>query len=55
MFPSAVSGMGLKIQYAVNVYQTELLLLALVLLLFAIVQNAWHLNSGDVMAGHHKE
>ena len=55
LFPSAVSGMGLKIQYAVNVYQTELLLLALVLLLFAIVQNAWHLNSGDVMAGHHKE
>lgn len=55
LFPSAVSGMGLKVQYAVNVYQTELLLLALVLLLFAIVQNAWHLNSGDVMAGHHKE
>ncbi|EDY86768.1 conserved hypothetical protein [gamma proteobacterium HTCC5015] len=47
--------MGLKIQYAVNVYQTETLLLALVLLLFAIVQNAWHLNSGTVMAGHHKE
>jgi hypothetical protein len=34
------------------VYQTELLLLALVLLLFAIVQNAWHLkkaNSSQIM------
>ncbi|BCD97726.1 hypothetical protein [Marinagarivorans cellulosilyticus] len=55
LFPSAVSGMGLKIQYAVNVYQTELLLLALVLLLFAIAQNAWYLKSSHTMAGHHKE
>jgi hypothetical protein len=55
LFPSTVLGMGLKIQYAVNVYQTELLLLALVLLLGAIVQNAWHLNSGHAMAGHNKK
>lgn len=55
LFPSTVSGMGLKIQYAVNVYQTELLLLALLLLLGAITQNAWYLNSGHPMAGHNKE
>ena len=44
LFPSAVSGMGFKIQYTVNVYQTELLLLALGLLFFAVIQNARHLN-----------
>jgi len=43
LFPSAVSGLGLRIQYTVSVYQTELLLLALVLLLFAITQNARYL------------
>lgn len=44
VFPSAVSGLGIKVQYAVNVYQTELLTLAVLLLLFAIAQNVRYLT-----------
>jgi len=40
LFPSAISGMGMKVQYMVNVYQTGLLIFALILLLIAIYQNA---------------
>jgi len=43
LFPSIVSGMGLTIQYTVNVYQTELLISALLLLQIAVIQNAKHL------------
>ncbi|GAC34305.1 hypothetical protein GPLA_3416 [Paraglaciecola polaris LMG 21857] len=35
-------------QYTVNVYQTELLFLALGLMLFAVIQNARHLNSENL-------
>lgn len=44
LFPTAVSGWGMTIQYSVNVYQNELLSLALGLLLFAIAQNARYLK-----------
>ncbi len=40
LFPSAISGIGIKTQYLVNVYQTELLIFALCLLIFATYQNA---------------
>ena len=49
LFPKAVSGWGITIQYGVNVYQTELLILALGLLLLAIVQNARCLKSEQTM------
>jgi hypothetical protein len=49
LFPSAVSGLGVTIQYTVNVYQTELLILALGLLLFAIIQNARSLSPDHAM------
>jgi len=54
LFPSAVSGMGLQIQYTVNVYQTELLLLSLGLLLFAIIQNARSLKPDHAMTEYDK-
>mgnify|MGYP000520651662 CR=1 FL=1 len=44
LFPSVVSGLGFKIQYSVNVYQTELLVFALGLLLIAITQNSKYLG-----------
>lgn len=40
LFPSVISGTGMKVQYIVNAYQTELLVFALCLLGFAIYQNA---------------
>ncbi|BCE00579.1 hypothetical protein [Marinicellulosiphila megalodicopiae] len=39
VFPSALTGQGIEIQYFVNVYQIHLMGLALCLLILAIVQN----------------
>ena len=49
IFPSAMLGVGIKVQYFVNVYQTQLFILALFLLLLAIFQNA------KFIINHHSE
>jgi len=49
IFPSAMLGVGIKVQYFVNVYQTQLFILALFLLLLAIFQNV------KFIINHHSE
>ena len=52
VFPTAVLGLGIRVQYFVNTYQSELLILALVLLLLAIMQNSLRLNANLTMKKH---
>jgi len=47
VFPSVGSRYGMKIQYFVNVYQNELLVVALLLIVFSIYQNNKYLNSNS--------
>jgi|GEM_PF-2525011 len=48
IFPTAVSGLGLQVQYTINVYQTEFLLFALCLLVLATYQNAKHIVDNHI-------
>jgi len=48
LFPSLVTAIGFKIQYTVNVYQTQLLIFALLLLGVALIQNLHYLTKNRV-------
>lgn len=45
IFPSAMLGVGIKLQYFINVYQTQIFIFALSLLLLAIFQNAKYITN----------